>query len=130
MTIKRILVNIGCIFLYVFVSLLIFLFGVVPFKPIEPDLVSILWRVLFAGLWIVLGLWGSSRLKSNWSLLLMLPPVLIMILHVAGAVCLFTMPFGELIRQDTCLFATIAFVTSAIQLIVLIIKFVADARRG
>ena len=53
---------------YILVSVVNFLFGVVPFPPVEPDLTAVFWRVLFAGLWLALGLWGSALLKSKWPL--------------------------------------------------------------
>lgn len=115
---------------YILVSVVNFLFGVVPFPPVEPDLTAVFWRVLFAGLWLALGLWGSALLKSKWSLVLLLPPALIMILHGAGAAYLFSMPLSEILHQDKYLYAAMAFVFSGIQLIALTIKAVADARIG
>lgn len=127
---KSILISIVFGSLYILISTVNFLFGVVLFPPVEPDLTEVFWRVLFAGLWLALGLWGSSLFKSKWYLVLLLPPALIMILHGAGAAYLFSMPLSEILHQDKYLYAAMAFVFSGIQLIALTIKAVADARIG
>lgn len=100
----------------------------VLFPPVEPDPTEVFWRVLFAGLWLALGLWGSSLIKSKWYLVLLLPPALIMILHGAGAAYLFSVPLSEILHQDKYLYAAMAFVFSGIQLIALTIKAVVHAR--
>lgn len=107
---KKIIIQIATIILFILVSIVSLGMGIVPFHEAIPPIASeIITRIITFLIWLSVGIYACSITRRGAWLLLALP-FSVMVLHCAGINYLITLPFSTVIEGDKYLFALMQFI--------------------